>query len=201
VKVYIRKIEKNKWTHYANLFKTSGEIKPYVITNDIKTCKKNSLSVYAVELCNEAEPEATILKISKSDKTKIENIALCLAESRDSLQGIDIAFIKDEELNNITENLNDKMPGETSLEAYRDDHVNIEDLSLNQVIDISKVITNFVCAPYIENSYIKFSEGTLCRLFVDRIEKGEVDFNKLKESFKDKLIKKFPEKFNSVDME
>ena len=38
--------------------------------------KKNSLSVYAVELCNEAEPEATILKISKSDKTKIENIRI-----------------------------------------------------------------------------------------------------------------------------
>lgn len=170
----VRKIERGKWDKHIDKFKKDDIVNPYIITNDLRTCENNTLSVWRTVI---------------DDKRTIENIVLCLANSRQKLQSLQIVKISEKALLDAGVKLEDT-EGDSAFEEYNTLHVNMADLSISDIINITKSIYNSIE----DNGEIKvvYRERDLIELFVSRVNEGDIDPRNIKDKIKESILNKAP---------
>ncbi|MCT4662769.1 MAG: hypothetical protein N4A40_12980 [Tissierellales bacterium] len=191
----IRKVDSGKWNKHMDKYVSDKEIAPYPITNDMKTCKDNTLSVWEVDMSNRDE---------------FEKVILAIASIRERIQNLDLAIIRRDDIRDKGYIIDD-FPGESRIDKYNDFHRNLKDLRMDQVISLSediilslknKVANNVDIIKLInddgkikEPKVIRIREKQLLEMFIKRIEDHEFSEDVLGEKFR-KQINMHIEKLN-----
>lgn len=171
--VLIRMIERNKWTKHIDIYKEEGKIASFPVTNDLITCKANTLSVWEADIDTQDSVEKTVLTI---------------ASSRQHLQDLDVSIIDMSKLESNGVNLENNI-GITDLDEFKNRHWDLKNLDIDNIKTISKEILDYICNSN-EDDYtkrIRYNKGALIKLYIKYIEKGDIKLTDLKESFKEKI--------------
>lgn len=174
--VLVRKIERGKWTKHIGDYKGNGLVASYPITNDMKTCDENTLSVWEVDL---------------SDGENLKNVIIAIASTRDKLQNLDTVVLSKKKI------LEYNIPiyetdGETPLSMFKHYHRDLSKLTIDGISNISKDVLDFVIdnSENPQNYQMRYTKNELIKLFVEKIEDGTIFLESLNESFQKDINKK-----------
>lgn len=172
----VRKIQRSKWTKNLDKYNETGEVTPYPVTNDMKTCANNTLSVW---------------EINDDDDDELENIVLTIASMRDSLQALDIVIFSKDKISKSGISIVES-EGKTPLEDFNSYHRDLNNLSLADIEYISNEIIKYVILSNDEPDEVtmRFTRSTLRKMYIKKIKAGVIDIDDLNESFQNYIRKK-----------
>lgn len=173
MKLLVRKIENQFWKAYVDKYNTDGIVSAYPITNDLKSCNQNTISVW---------------EFDSTDDSALNKILICLALNRDHLQDLDITFIRRDTLEEKGISIA-KTPGETDIKEYNHLHRNLENLDIDQL----KVIASAMLYS-LKNDFDKgknrYSRNKLANIFAKKISENEIELANIKPEFHKRIINK-----------
>jgi hypothetical protein len=151
----VRKISRAKWEASIGSKKISAD----AVTGDLRT-KNDELSLWAIASSAEAE---------------LEKVAIAIAASGERVDSLDVAWIASRELRKRKIALRSSL-GVTAAVAYRNLHVDAEELELASLSKIARVLARSVR----ESEQLKrFTRAEVKRLLQSSIEMGATDRNLL----------------------
>lgn len=167
----VRKIERNKWSCFSEQYLQNNIISSHPITNDLKVDRNNGLSLWEVDISN---------------PTSIDNIALAIASTRSNLKNLDLLILNKSSLDEKGLVMK-PTPGNSVFVRLNESHV---DLTVIDISDIEKISREMFEIVDDKEYCIRYTENKLIRLFIDKIQAGEISLDNLEESISKKIKKK-----------
>lgn len=168
MKLLLRKIEKPKWEFHKSEFEEDGVITPYPVTNDLKTCESNTLSVW---------------EFDEGDEKLFKSLLVTLATTRNKLQHLDYAIIRKDNILQSEISITDE-EGNSPLKKFNSYHRNLSNLKIDDLKIISKEILEYVCSKSNEDPIcLRISAPKLRIMMKEMIENGDFDISELPTGF------------------
>lgn len=173
--VTLRIVDYAKWKKSFTCYKENRKVAGYPITNDLKTCKLNKLSVWIADIDSEEDMVHTILT---------------MAASRQLLQDLDVAIIELSKLEECGIEIENE-PGISMVKSGINKHKNIINLDNEKINSYSFEILEFLMnSDYNPGTFtkrIRYTQPQLIGYFVKYIKEGKLSIEDLDEAFRKKI--------------
>lgn len=175
MKLLLRKIEKNTWESQKDVYLEHSTVAPYPVTNDLKTCKKNTLSVWEFE---------------ENDNQMFNSLLVTIATTRESLQSLDFAVLRKSTLEENEINV-DPVEGNSPLKKFNCHHRNLSDLEIDDLKIVSSEILKYVCEnENADTGKLRVSASRLKIIMKEMIKNGDIELSELPEKFRIEIEEK-----------
>jgi hypothetical protein len=162
--ILARKITRQKWLPRGNLRYQNVPLDG--VTYDLRT-DNHTLSLWT---CDPGTP------------TSVEEVALLLAASRDTIDRLDIAFVAQSELERRKIKIKPTL-GNTTIDRLKDRHRDIAELNLQRFCSFSRILNDAIKG----DRWKRFSRKEIQGILIKAVDSHVVSFDKLSESIRNEI--------------